>query len=653
MTEPLLRLWGWSDELRPSRLTDLLAILVAPLSVVVASLVSPHTRVGDGSEYYAMYLSWITTGHPYLSLDVERAYGGMFASERIIGLVPFEYFAKAFPYLAVDNTQDLNHFWFYSGLAALIGQFGSLADPTNAFVALHVLLALAATTVALYLFRWPGVIAVTLILVASPALWFANKVHTEYFTITLSAIAVVSLLGRRFTWAALALAMAATQNPSFALGTVIVGLLWLTDPAQKPTKIDAAIVGLASVAVVLHPLYYLSRFGGLTPQLFGYGATTNSSSFRHFYLWLFDLDIGLLPNWPLGIAILLLGLYALPELKFDGGWRAFIALAALFVVDLVANSMTTNLNAGGTVDVSRYGTWYLCFFVPFVIAWLRAEGNSATAGVVSRVAVVAILGAISIFAYRPWRPESYLRPTAISLWVQTHAPWLYTPPGEIFADRYGDVEIHRNFAAVVGPDCRKIAFNYVLDKDEIRSPYCTNQLFDRQKLVRLIREQATRAPDGYWSVIRLSDEEAKAALLRWQPGSRVGPQNLEAILNKGWSAPEQWGVWTDGHRARLSLPILAGEFPSGVRIEFQMVGFAPREPQKVTLIAAYTQPKTLLLGSQPQTITIEVLPRALSAVSPLAIDFQIPDAVSPNSLGMSPDRRQLGLGLLNLRVNSL
>ena len=225
--------WAHRKRWRDSRLAVVLAIAIAPFSVVVANLVSPHMRVGDGSEYYALYLSWIATARPYLSPALASTYGEMLASKQIIGLhVPFDAFAKAVPHLLVGSTQDVNHFWFYSGLAALIGivtPFGSLTDPTNAFIALHVLLALAATTIAFYLFRWAGLIAVTLILVASPAIWFANKVHTEYFTITLTSIAVLSLLGRRFTWSVLALALAATQNPSFAVGAVIIGLLWLTD----------------------------------------------------------------------------------------------------------------------------------------------------------------------------------------------------------------------------------------------------------------------------------------------------------------------------------------------------------------------------------------------------------------------------------------
>ena len=653
----LSRFWAHKKRGHDSHLAVVLAIVIAPISVVVANLVSPHREVGDGSEYYALYLSWIATARPYLSPALASTYGEMLASKQIIDLnVPFDAFAKAVPHLLVGSTQDLNHFWFYSGLAALIGfatPFGSLTDPTNAFIALHLLLALATTTIAFYLFRWPGLIAVTLILVASPAIWFANKVHTEYFTITLTTIAVLSLLGRRFTWSVLALALAATQNPSFAVAAVIIGLLWLTDSAQRPTKLDAALVGFAGITVILHPLYYFSRHGGFTPQLFGSGATTDLSSFRHFYIWLLDLDVGLLPNWPLGILLLLLGLRAFTRFRFEGGWRAIVALVTLFIIDLAANSMTENLNSGGTVDVARYGTWYLCFFLPFAITWLRTESEWAAASRFRslRFALVVVLAAISIFAYRPWLSQRYKRPTALSLWVQTNVPWIYSPPGEIFFERYGKIDGVYT-AIVVGPDCRKAVFTTQLSAaGEVRSTYC-KRFFDGKELTSIL-ERKRSATDGFWSVVRINEVEAKSAQIRLHPGDRIEPKDLTKFLTRGWSTPQQWGVWTIDRDARLSLPVYKQEFPSGACVELRVVGFAPDKPHEVTLSAWGVQPLTWWLDHQPKTITIEVPPGKLDAVKPLKLRFDILNPVSPDSLGLPEDIRSPGLGLIRVQIEKM
>ena len=39
-----------------------------------------------------------------------------------------------------------------------------------------------------------------------------------------------------------------------------------------------------------------------------------------------------------------------------------------------------------------------------------------------------------------------------------------------------------------------------------------------------------------------------------------------ALLVDGWSVPEDWGTWSDGHRARLWLPSVAGQGPLQVRL---------------------------------------------------------------------------------------
>ena len=142
-------------------------------------------------------------------------------------------------------------------------------------------------------------------------------------------------------------------------------------------------------------------------------------------------------------------------------------------------------------------------------------------------------------------------------------------------------------------------------------------------------------------------------LFRVAPFTAWRPGGFGRVLARGWSEEESWGVWTDEQRAQLSLPALGREYPSGVRIELQLTGFSPREPQQITLVAPEVSPATLRLGSKPQTVTVDVPSSALSAFTPLRIDFAIPNPVSPRSLGISRDPRLLGVGLLGIRLTPL
>jgi hypothetical protein len=359
-------------------------MLFTPAVTIVSAVLFKHLRVGDGSEYIAMYLAWKETGRPFLSSVVAQHYEELRQSQAILGMVPFSWFGENFPALKLGDTQDVNHFWFYSLLAAPIGKIGSaiglFRDPTYAFALLHALLALIVNIIATRLFGVAGLLTATLLLVASPCLWFVDKIHTEFFTVATTLIAVFALLGRRLTWVVLTLAVASTQNLSYALPAAVTGIIWLINPSPlRATRVDVALVAMASIIVLLHPFYYFSRYGGITPQVIGYGAEFSSGALFNSRIWFIDPDVGLIPHWPMAVVILILGSIAWAKRpSFPGGIQAYAIMALIFVTNFVVQSATINLNAGGTIDIARYALWYLPLFVPFSVALLeRAVASSA------------------------------------------------------------------------------------------------------------------------------------------------------------------------------------------------------------------------------------------------------------------------------------
>ncbi len=352
----------------------LVGMLIVPMLAIISALSFAHIRTGDGSEYIAMYLAWKEAGRPFLSEVVGQRYEELRQTGAIKGMVPYAWFKENFPALSLGQTQDVNHFWFYSLLAACLGKIASaiglFRDPTYAFALLHASLALIANAVALRLFGVAGLITAGLLFVGSPALWFIDKIHTEFFTVATTLTAVLALLAGRLTWATLAFAVASTQNPSFALPAAATGIVWLFNTAAPhPTRLDVALVALASLIALLHPFYYFSRYGGITPQVIGYGAEFSPGALLNSRIWFIDPDLGLLPHWPMSVGLLILGGIAWAwRPVFSGGVQAYALMALLFATNFTVQSATINLNAGGTVDIARYALWYLPFFAPFIIA---------------------------------------------------------------------------------------------------------------------------------------------------------------------------------------------------------------------------------------------------------------------------------------------
>lgn len=646
----------------PSLATGLLLIGPA-LAVLIVGCLAPRVLVGDGHEYVALYLAWLKTGRPWLSGPAYAAYDVLRASGSLSELKTVDFMLTSAPYLALGNgTHDVNHFWMYSGLAAILGRLcppGLCADPTLPFLALHAVLALLVTWVGFATFGRRGIAVVGLLLVVSPTLWFAGRIHTEYFTAALTVAAVFCILVRRHPGAILMLALASTQNPSFGIPAVVTGLAWLTDRRQPALKRDAIMVAAAALIAALHPAYYWFRFGGVTPQLFGIGARADLGDVvRLAPVWFLDPDIGLFPNWPLGLVLMGLGLASRRSSGARGlervGAAAWICLGSILIANLVANGFGDNINSGGTVHVARYGTWYLCLFVPFALAWTYALPRMPRRSAALGLGAVVALALLSAWQYRPWLPEVTKEPTRLSLLIQTYLPGLYDPPPEVFAERYSGRE-PLDIAAVVGPDCRKVAFHRPSPSGAgpVASPTCQDRLFDPSALAREVAESTAREDRHGWAVDRLSAEAASRAQARWTGHVRMAGTELPpAILAAGWSDPESWGAWSDGTSARLILPLARPDYPAGLRLTLGVNAFVPAGPQRVR-ISVGSVGEWRDLGPADHDITIEVAASSLDDGKPLVVAFELPGATSPRVHGLAQDDRRLALALTVIDVAPL
>ena len=91
-----------------------------------------------------------------------------------------------------DGRVDLNHFWFYSMLAApevwMLEAVG--LNPCYAFTLLNIGLLLIALWVASSRLSWPALMLPFL----SPIIWWLDKAHTEIFTFSMLTIAMTLIV---------------------------------------------------------------------------------------------------------------------------------------------------------------------------------------------------------------------------------------------------------------------------------------------------------------------------------------------------------------------------------------------------------------------------------------------------------------------------
>jgi hypothetical protein len=472
----------------------------------------PPKRVGDGSEYYALYCAWKYTLRPWMTPESVSRYVDLFNSGTIRGLLSPDLLMNSFPALQLSGSFDFNHFWFYSLLAVLVGGIASIFNifpaPQTSFTLLHWLLLCLPAVLAYKYFGWRGLAAVLLLTFVSPMLWYIDKVHTEFFTFCLSLTAVIFILKHRYIFAAVAFAMVSTQNPSFAvIGLLLLGIRIVVD-FKVPYTFCELLGGCAAILLmVIHPAYYLVRFGVITPQLLNGGAALGDN-ISIFYVWLLDPDLGLLPNWPLGIVTLLAGFLLWrkhngiainPENK--GVWWLFVGI--YLIICLYAQSSTSNLNSGATPGLARYALWYIPLFFPLLLvffSWLSEKPNRYWFG----AGMVFVLAVTSFSVNNPFLGESFYKPSWLSLQLQKKVSWLYNPPPEVFAERYsGRHEVTEALFAVIGPDCRKILLLPGDNRTEVTSPGRCH--YDSNSLVLMFSSQQRGLSSARY--IRLTDEQ--------------------------------------------------------------------------------------------------------------------------------------------------
>lgn len=114
----------------------------------------------------------------------------------------------------------------------------------------------------------------------------------------------------------------------------------------------------------------------------------------------------------------------------------------------------------------------------------------------------------------------------------------------------------------------------------------------------------------------------------------------------GWQAHEDWGTWSNGYRSRFALPVPEGK-PHTLRLTLRALVGGPIQCQALYInVNGRRTTQTCLSQLENNTVDIALTSTDNVAGKPLVIDFHLPSAASPKSIGASTDdKRILGVGL--------
>jgi hypothetical protein len=123
------------------------------------------------------------------------------------------------------------------------------------------------------------------------------------------------------------------------------------------------------------------------------------------------------------------------------------------------------------------------------------------------------------------------------------------------------------------------------------------------------------------------------------------------LLGAGWSTPEQWGVWSNGTAAQVSLPLhveKAGQYV--VEIEGRAY-VTPKVPAQSIIVTDDAGSSASTIARFPDgRVHLRLQVDAAPGRSNPVLHFVFQNAVSPLALGYSKDGRTLAFGLEEIRV---
>ena len=369
------------------------------------------------------------------------------SSLRLLGDgVEYVYMASELAGLRMPDPRT--HFWLYSALAApfVAVADGLGLDPGHGFAPLNLLLLGVAVHVTAQRLHW----SLTLFLFAGPIIWWVDKPHTEVFTVSMLAIALV-LLDRKPWWSLVCLGAAGAQNqPIAALAPLALGLILWRVPARRADRRVWGAALAATAMTVANPIYYAVRVGGALPLVTD-GTSGALPNIDEIGVVLWDLNIGLIWAFPL-IAPVVVAIVVW-VLRHDPRRLAqadMLLAAGAAVVFLLSFAQTRNYNHGATPSVSRYALW----LIPLTIPLLRAIGGRGTP---PRwlVATALVSCVVSVVGYRPAAQDRPLEPTALARYVWTRHPGWSNPLPEVFVERLAGADGY-DWVPIATAGCEKV-----------------------------------------------------------------------------------------------------------------------------------------------------------------------------------------------------
>lgn len=269
----------------------------------------------------------------------------------------------------------------------------------------------------------------------------------ESFIFSLVVMSLVFFSNKQYKTAGLLVSIAGSLNPTIMIYGAVIIVSYFVELFKKNNVkqmyeviqilknkfLEILKLGLCFVPSIVPFIFYYFAVGKLSVTAF---AGTTNFLFERFYTYLFDLNLGIFPYFPVALILFFIIIF---RGLFLRNTTAMLYLVAFFGT-IFTYSMMLHINSGMT-GIARYNSWV----TPIMLFYIVTEGLEIVKKKLYKrvyfcsLYISSFISAIIIMFYL-YVPTSYVYHTPIATAILNNFPQLYNPLYSTFISRTTHVD---------------------------------------------------------------------------------------------------------------------------------------------------------------------------------------------------------------------
>ena len=495
-----------------------------------------------------------------------------------------------------------------------------------------------------------------LMLTINPCVLYLVWTSAEIFIFSFITLGMVFWLNRSYKLAALFSSIAASLNPVLLLLCFFIGIdfliQWFEKHSIKTVKQCISEIKKDCLSLLILACCFIPAFVPLVYNLFLVGNIniTAQAGFTdlhgitgRFIAYLFDLNFGFLPYFSF-VFLLFLVMFIFALFKKN---RDIILYSITFFLIVFSYCLIGHINCG-LAGIARYNAWSSVIMI-FIVVYHYDVIWSSVGRIIAKTSIVLTLTILSIilWIYGPISGGYMYMTPWVSALLDT-VPELYNPLHSTFNSRVNHIDGGYSYNLPIYYMAQEESVKKIL-LDETSVQNVKNSLYGSSNDLDWLYHKLDSVTTEQYLSIGVNRKLQKLTPywlgdIIWFSGDSW---NGDLFTTNGISGNEDNFTWTDGHDVQFLFAIKNFDNSKNYTVSISIAGVF-NNSQRVNVWENKSVIYDTIVNS-PADIEFSIAPSDSGIVD---FTLVLPDAVSPEELGLGNDNRILGISLIKATITT-